>query len=223
MQLHPNRQRARQLILLFQIFAGLLALSIASDFFEYRLLSTMHTGVPDMDAVNANDIRQGLIGIVLILMHILGAVFFIRWFRRAYYNLHAAGTRGLQFDEGWAAGGWFVPFLNLVRPYHIMREVWTETNQQVGNGYVPNAKIGPWWGCFLLGGIIGNSSARLAMGADADLDDFLLADALNMISSALLIGALVLAIRIIRELMPLEDQLYAQQSGGFQLEEHLVA
>ncbi len=50
------------------------------------------------------------------------------WFRRAYFNLHQKVSY-LSHSEGWAAGSWFVPIVNLYRPYQIMKEIYVETKE----------------------------------------------------------------------------------------------
>lgn len=64
---------------------------------------------------------------IKLVMVTLLAVFFIRWMRRAYHNLHKAGLTTLRYSEGWAAAGWFVPFINFFYPVQIVREIFRET------------------------------------------------------------------------------------------------
>ena len=47
---------------------------------------------------------------------------FLAWMDRAYSNLTAFGYQR-RFDLGWAIGGWFVPIMNIFRPFQIMREI----------------------------------------------------------------------------------------------------
>lgn len=47
------------------------------------------------------------------------------WIHRAYRSLPALGEQGIRWSPAWAAGGWFVPFANLVIPYQIMWDLWS--------------------------------------------------------------------------------------------------
>ena len=47
----------------------------------------------------------------------------LMWVHRAYRNLPALGARDMAYSPGWAVGWWFIPFLNLVRPYQVVREI----------------------------------------------------------------------------------------------------
>ncbi|MEK7257094.1 MAG: DUF4328 domain-containing protein, partial [Bacteroidota bacterium] len=81
----PNLQRANQTILVFWILLGLSCLMLVSNFMEYNLLTG---GNIDDSAATSNDLRQGILSILYLAGFILAAVFFILWFRRAYWNLH---------------------------------------------------------------------------------------------------------------------------------------
>jgi Domain of unknown function (DUF4328) len=70
-------------------------------------------------------------GLVLLLGEIVFLVGFVgsavavpMWMHRAYRNLPALRAQALRWSPGWAAGGWFIPFANLVIPFQVMRELW---------------------------------------------------------------------------------------------------
>ena len=54
----------------------------------------------------------------------LTAVGFIIWLHRARINVRAFGCRGFRYPRIWAIIGFFVPILNLFRPYQVVSEVW---------------------------------------------------------------------------------------------------
>lgn len=73
------------------------------------------------------------------------------WLRRAYFNIQTAYPNRTEFTDGWTIGAWFVPFLNLVRPYEIVKEVWQKTFGLLhGDKKDETAKIGWWWATFLI-------------------------------------------------------------------------
>lgn len=53
-----------------------------------------------------------------------GAIVVPMWMHRAFRNLPALGEQGMRWSPAWAAGGWFIPFANLVIPYQVMRVLW---------------------------------------------------------------------------------------------------
>ena len=54
---------------------------------------------------------------------LVSGIAFLAWFYAAHKNLSLAGLQP-SYASGWTIGGFFVPFLNLVRPYQLMKELW---------------------------------------------------------------------------------------------------
>jgi hypothetical protein len=178
-----------------------------SGFFEISLLNRVGAGViSDADA-NANDLRQGVTYILQLLIILSTAVAFLTWFYRAHKNLPRLGARNLEYSPGWAVGGFFVPFLNLVRPYQVMREVWHCSNPSAlesnatPEGQPPQppnlALLRWWWGLFLLSWAFGRIAARVAMSKDPTLEQLKLGSVTSLINDLLDIPTAWLAIRII--------------------------
>lgn len=85
-----------------------------SSFMQLGMLDQMLSGVTVPDAeLLANDSRESIIGIAYLVMYVVSAVFFLRWFRRVYSNLAPLGAH-MSYTPGWAVGSWFVPFF---KPY----------------------------------------------------------------------------------------------------------
>ncbi|MFK7758176.1 MAG: DUF4328 domain-containing protein [Flavobacteriales bacterium] len=145
----PNSERARQTIIVLAVILALDVISGISSYMQLELLEQFNLGYqPSNSELESNDNREMIIGILAFIMQIVGAIVFIRWFRRAYYNLSIHTTT--QHSEGWAAGAWFVPILNLFRPYQIMSEMWTFTSSKLEqfSGNMSNYKksvVGAWW------------------------------------------------------------------------------
>ncbi|MGH9948077.1 MAG: DUF4328 domain-containing protein, partial [Pyrinomonadaceae bacterium] len=82
------------------------------------------------------------------------------WIYKAYRNLTPLRAYHQEFSPGWAVGWWFIPFLNLVRPYQVVREIYNESDPDyeedmgflsvTGQGAPPFVSI--WWLTFLGGG-----------------------------------------------------------------------
>ena len=63
---------------------------------------------------------------------LLGAIAFITWMYRAYWNVGVLEPGGRRFDHGWAIGAWFVPFLALWRPKQIINDIWRAEDTHAG-------------------------------------------------------------------------------------------
>jgi hypothetical protein len=51
------------------------------------------------------------------------AIVWLFWLHSSYGLLRHLGTKVTRFSPGWAVGCWFVPFVNLVRPYQVVKEL----------------------------------------------------------------------------------------------------
>ena len=116
-----------------------------------------------MDAVEA------VLGIATFAVRVGTIVAFCLWFYRAYKNLPFLMARNLSYSAGWAVGFFFVPILNLFRPYQIAQEIWQASDPNVSlvswRAAAKSSIIRFWWAFWIIGGILGNISFRLTMAA----------------------------------------------------------
>lgn len=85
----------------------------------------------------------------------LTAVLFLAWLFRLRINVRALGVRKLEFSRGWSVLGFFVPVLNVVRPYQVMAEVWRASDPSVLDPFEWKSVEAPqllalWWGSFVI-------------------------------------------------------------------------
>lgn len=212
--IRPNRQRATQIITIFYFVIGYSIASLGLVTWQYFLFTGFQNDPENIDLGLAGlsdklDIVAGIIGVVV---NVITIVYFIRWFRRAYYNLHAIQSPEVTQSEGWAAGAWFVPFLNLVRPYQIMREIWTGTQRALPHKYpdmAPVGLLGVWWAFYLVMSIASNISVRMAMNVQ-DLDDLTNSAIASIVVEVITIPAAFLTIQTIKRVSAFEDDLWEE-------------
>ncbi len=223
--IRPNGQRAKWAEYILWGLLGLSFLSLISSYLQYDLLLKVEEGFYVSDnELTLNDIREGIVGITNIILYITSVIFFIRWFRRAYYNLNSRS--GTSHDEGWAAGSWFVPFLNLYRPVQIMNEI-DEGNSALITRYSHESSkknsflIGSWWALWILGGIIGRYIFKTSMRANT-LNELIQSTQADMFGQLIDIPLTILAILVIRVVSKKETllaKLEIQNEENSKLEE----
>jgi hypothetical protein len=206
-----NSQRAKNVILIFWIFFGLTIIFIGSSFLERNLLLRAADGNITPDEANSNDLRQRIIGISELLLHIVLIVYFIMWFRRAYFNLHSLGFY-LRYTEGWAAGAWFVPFMNLYAPFKIMREIWDNTQMRAQQGsedivLKPSTLLGVWWFLWIVTNIAGNIYSRLELQGEHTISDLISLNTTSIVLNVIDLANVFLIITIIQRVSVFEEQL----------------
>lgn len=206
-----NSQRAKVVQILFFCLMAIHAVNAFGNYLQIQLLNRLQMGVYNEEEASNNDIRQQLLAIAILILTILSIVYFIMWFRRAYYNLQLAGGR-TNFTEGWAAGAWFVPFLNLVRPYQIMTEIWNDT-QSLNYSKAERksgAIVGVWWTMYLISNIVSSVSARIYTDTET-IEGLLDSSWADLWSSSLEIPAAILAVVMVRQAHQFELELSAYQ------------
>jgi len=68
------------------------------------------------------------LGYLYLFTLLLCVISFIRWFRIAYHNLEVL-TGECMYDNSWTVKGCLIPFLNLYRPYEMMKELYQKTDR----------------------------------------------------------------------------------------------
>lgn len=210
--IRPNHQRAKYAILMFYLVIGFSLCQVLFYGWEYYWFSDLGGGGYGTEMYyTVVRLEQTLI-YVSIGLYYLTAVFFIMWLRRAYYNLWAASPGSVSYSEGWAAGAWFVPILNLFRPYQIMREIWTGTQGLVPHKFPeahPPALVGYWWAAHISMSVIGYISRYIGNAVTGD--NYLLTMSISLILQELVsIAAAVLAMTVIKRISGFEAALWEE-------------
>lgn len=210
--MRPNQSRAKNAMMLIWIVLVLEIASLASGYLQYVFIKSAANGSEiSMEAANANDTREQIIGFVSLIAFVISMVTFIQWFRRAYFNLHQK-VDYLANSEGWAAGCWFVPILNLFKPYQIMKELYVETKSILAkNGIAIQStlstnSLGLWWTLWILNGILGNIVFRLSLRAES-IDAFITSTLSGMIYNVISIALALITIKVINDYSKVEPLL----------------
>ena len=219
-KLRPNQERAKTAIILIYIVMGIELIDCISDYFQLQLLQRFQSGITvSVSEATANDLRVSILALIYLAAYITSAVFFIRWFRRAYFNLHQV-ARVLSYGEGWAAGAWFVPILNLFRPYQIMKELYEETeiliSKRSGTERItlPTAYVGIWWTLWIVNNLLGQFIFRSSREAN-DIGEMVFNTQMNLFVNIISIPLALITVKVIRDyskvepllLLPEEDKL----------------
>ncbi len=126
------------------------------------------------DDLGPAGLLQALLLIINFLLYLATIIVFLLWLYRAHSNLRSLGAQRLDSSPGWAVGSFFIPFLNLVRPYKAVRELWRWSQPlEIGPErmtYAPSERaplVGWWWGLWLASNFTSNAYWKLSDKADA--------------------------------------------------------
>ena len=99
---------------------------------------------------------SGLMPTLVLCAMVVFLILFGKWIHRAYRNLPALGAREPRLSPEWAVGSFFVPFLNLFRPYQVISEIWkasdpdlNETDRSSRRRATTPPWIVAWWAAWL--------------------------------------------------------------------------
>jgi hypothetical protein len=208
-QYRSNQQRAKAAIYLVGIVMGIEIVSLFFDLFQYKLLNAIiEGGVVSETIATLNDACQRITAIVYLIAYIVSAYTFIRWFRRAYYNLHQKVKKVLH-DESWAVGSWFVPIISLYRPFNIMQELFQKTEKLLSNGIEEYRVTGKfvilnwWWGFWILSNILGQFVLRYTNSADT-IEKLMFSTIASIVSSIIGIVLAIITIIVIKKYSSME-------------------
>ena len=216
---HQKRQRFEPLNvrtkLLLCLLVILLVLDIAAVFSglaQADLIKRVMRGeaITESEAI-ANDSRQGAIGFGQTVLYIACFVVLLMWIYRANKNLRSLRPAGLSFTPGWAVGWFFVPFMNLFRPYQVVSEIWKASDPKLGRADDTSWKaaatsplVGCWWALFLISNSIANIALRTVFGG-IGLSDLLNSTYAYMVSDGIDVVYLLVTISMVRGISQFQE------------------
>ena len=184
-----------------KVLLGLgVVMSVVALWSSFMQAELLNRGIFDAAEAESNDAREQIVGIVQLVLYALTVVVFGCWIVRANRNVRASGAKGLRFTPGWAVGYFFVPILNLWKPYQAMMDLWRASHDPASWPTAPTSAILPtWWALWVLSNTLGHASFRAMLAAEG-LKGLQVATYLQIVSEAvnipLCLVAIVLATRI---------------------------
>src|SRR5262245_55676307 len=206
-------RRARVAIVALAVTMLLALLDPVTSFWQIGLIKRIEGGGDwSQQEADMSDIVTGLFALFYIGAYVVAIITFLMWFHRVRANLPALGITDARCSPRWAVGWWFIPIMNLFRPYQVTSEIWRASDPDA----VPSdwrqrptsPLLGWWWALFLIGGALDRASFRLWNQVDdkprrIDLDILPVVDTAGAIAT---IAGSLLVIRIIREIDRRQDE-----------------
>jgi hypothetical protein len=206
--------RARLAVTIFYVLILLSVVSAISDYMEIDLLNRFLSGEEIQESViDSNDIRQLLVVFVYMLSFWSAGIFFLMWFHRAHRNLPALGIQEPDYSPRWAVAGFFVPFINVWRPYQVMREVWNASDPDTVEGLSwkemsPSPLVKWWWALFVLSIYLWNIALRLTLTGEFSPESIIQANWLYSTSHLIDLPGLLVAIHLIKQIDKRQEEKF---------------
>lgn len=189
---------------LASIFVGILEYQLLLDFKN----GTYETQAQAMAAANASDARTLIVYSFWLAVFIVSAILLLIWIYRANRNARQLGAEGMHYTPGWSVGWYFVPIVNLWKPYMAMREIW-KASANPGNWQESPGSwlLGTWWFLWISAGVAGNVASRYLMGADT-IDQYITSNILYQISDVLNILLCIVVVFIVGKIYDFQSHHY---------------
>ena len=182
-------------------------LSLLFDFMQMNLLAV---GSFSRAAAEANDSRQQFLGILCLIAFIVTGFTFLKWIHRANSNCHGFGAEGMKFTPGWSIGYYFIPIINLYKPYQAMKEIWkVSTNPANWQDETGGAVLRWWWALWLISGFLGQAAFRMSLRADT-ISALQASTTVSIISGIINIPLYIVAVSLISSIFAKQEQLVNQ-------------
>ncbi len=212
--LKPNHNRAKTAIIMVGVVALASFAELISECMQLNLLQVTRYGVIlNNEVATENDSRQALFSNIKTVCYCLSAFTFLAWFRRAYNNLGQL-TEYLSYREYWTIFSWFVPFMNLVRPYKIMKELFWETGDVLERHdmscsvRLKFSLVGWWWAVWISDATVAWVMGKLIRRGELTYEHLILISQLSIAGSILSIILSLVTILLIRNMALAENALY---------------
>ena len=157
----PNDKRMKRVLLFVWLVFGFEMIYLLLNLWEYHILRQIASGIDvSMKEISHNDMRRGVTSFFSGVTYLFSIIYFIKWFRRSYFNIRFFTKSDTRYKNGWAAACWFVPIINFYRPFLIMREIWGKTQDMLvkETKWNKNKKayiVTIWWVLWLLATVFG--------------------------------------------------------------------
>jgi len=195
------------LIVMLWISLASEAVSLSSDISQMVLLSQNSF---TQEEANANDARQRLVGLGYFAVFAVTGITFLKWIHRANLNCHGFGAKDMRFTPGWAVGYYFIPFVNLVRPYQVMKEIWqVSKNPQNWLSVSAGGLVILWWSLQIASGFLEQLSFRLAMHAES-IFDLQIATLISIFSGVVGVVLCFVVISLVKTVAKMQETLVNQ-------------
>jgi hypothetical protein len=135
-------------------------------------------------------------------------VFFIQWFRRAYFNQEIK-FKSMASSNGWVSGAWFVPIMNLFKPFQLMQEIYENAESYLLDKKLIDEKksrksiIGWWWGLWIGTGVLSRISSSFLGSAD-DLGELIASTLFSIFMVVIFIPLSILTVMTIQNYNEME-------------------
>ncbi len=178
---------------------------------EYSLLLDFQNGIYTseeliMAAADKNDQRQNIISGLYLIIFLISAILIMRWTYVANYNVHQLGAQNMKFSPRWSIGYYFIPILNLWKPYQAMKEIWKTSKSPLSwESATASSVLSLWWLLWIISSIMGRVIFNMSKSTN-ELTELLNLNIITQISNMLDIVLAIVTLAVINNIYRMQSQ-----------------
>jgi hypothetical protein len=187
------------------------AVGIAGSVRSLRFLDDLSWEGEWVDPSDCGDVLVRGIDLLQTVLAVASTISLLIWLHRAHLNLIVGRLQQLTYTPGGAVLSFFIPIVHLVRPFYVMKEIWSGSAHLSSGDPARSwreAKTSPviacWWLFFLgtpaLGRVAGGQLKRAK-----ELADFVTGIRLSMFSSVMAVINGVLTIVLVHQITTMQE------------------
>lgn len=179
---------------------------IATNAVSYQILTDIKTGAFATAALaeaasDAMDRRDLFLAVVGLCLTVTTTVIVLRWIHRAGFNARALGAESMRYSPAWAVGSYFVPVVNLWKPYQAMREIWkASSNPSAWQAEPTGALLRTWWFLWLFTTVVDCSFFYFLMKSGETTEDLIAQNAFETVADIVAIPLAVIFIALVKKI-----------------------
>jgi hypothetical protein len=140
------------------------------------------------------DVAEGLVGLGTFVLDLATPIAFLMWLHRAVRQ-----SQALRIDvgatPGWAVGCWFVPIVNVVKPYRIVRDLL----RGLGGESLPGAAhVGLWWGLWLAAHVKWRSQTEVSSNGHVEISVSSETHVVSILTKLAFVVSAILCVGVVR-------------------------
>lgn len=209
--LRPNAKRAKTAVLFIWACLVAEALFSYSNYLDFQMYESFDRGSYSESDEDEGLIRWGIVSLVFILIYLGSVINFLKWFRRAYFNLRLK-VPDLAYTEQTTLWAWIIPGVNLYLPHKLMKEIYKKTHKFLTDKDtsfkkpLSTSKIDWWWALWIVSFLL---NQVLSTGLDRAITYDELSDSAfaYMFSFVFTIPLVIITVKVIEEYAQLEAYL----------------
>ena len=185
----------------------------------WQLLVQAQQGQPvEEETLVQSDSRTQLVEMLSIVVRLASFVALLAWMYRAHANLPAFGAQGLRYSPGWTIGAFFIPFLNLYKPFSVAKEIEQVSNPR-SDGSGPDrwnqsrasASLILWWIAWIGSAIF---SRVISADTSARLPALITAAKMHMAAGLFSAGSAALTIIVVQRITRFQEARATAEVDG---------